>query len=133
MRKEVNKKRAICFALACILLVGTISVGLMTYSSNDTFVDSNENNDQQVFDYFYAQIYDSNDQIVSKYKVTLTGTVSNTSREITSVSFSYISGDTCETGYNIDGDTATAFINHPTEGYLAWTFTLSESGVFSMR
>lgn len=132
-KEAMRKKRAICIALACILLAGTISVGLITYFPDDTSATPSENDNQQVSDYFYIQIYDSNDQIVSKYKVTLTGMVSDTSREITSVSFSYVSGDTCETDYDIDGDTATTIINHPTEGYLAWTFTLSENGVFSNR
>lgn len=130
-KKATKKKRAICIVLVYMLLIGTISVGIITFASHDTAVTPYANDKQQVSDYFYLQVYNSEEQIVSKYKVTLTGMVSSISREITSVSFSYVSGDMCETDYDIDGDAAYVTIIHPTEGCLARIFTLSASGVFS--
>lgn len=127
----MTKKIVICTVLACILLVGTVTVGLITYAPDDTAETPNENDEQQASGYFYIQIYNSKDQIVSKYKVTLTGAVLSTSRKITSVSFSHVFGDPCETDYDIDGDAAYVTITHPAEGCLARIFTLSESGVFS--
>lgn len=82
-------------------------------------------------DYFFLQIYNSEDQIVTKYKVTLAGIVSNTNSEITTVSFELVSGDVCETAYEIKGNAVSVMITHPTEGYLMRIFTLSTSGVFS--
>lgn len=125
------KKRAVIIALTCMLLAGIISVGFITYTPDTTAVTPYANDKQQVSDYFYVQIYNSEEQVVSKYKVTLTGMVSSTSRGITSVSFSSVSGDPCETNYDINGDTAYVTITHPTEGCWARIFTLSASGVFS--
>lgn len=126
----MTKKRAICIILACVLLLGTLSVGVITYAWDDDAETPHEDEAKQVSDYFYMQIYNSEDQIVAKYKVTLTGTVSGASREITAVSFSHESGDACETNYEVDGDTAYVTITHPTEGYLLRIVTLNASGSF---
>lgn len=130
-KEAMKRKRAICIVLACILLVGTISVGFITYAPDNTSKTTYANDEKQASDYFYLQIYNSEDQIATKYKITLTGMVSSTSREITSVSFDLVSGDTCETDYDIDGNTVSVTITHPTEGCLVRIFTLSTSGVFS--
>ena len=88
----------------------------------------------QVSDYFYMQIYNSSGQTVSKYKVTMTGTVSRVSSEryITAITFSRISGDTCSTDYSISGYNATATITHPTEGRLVAYIALGSSGSFTV-
>ena len=90
-------------------------------------------------EYYTAQIgasnlyvyFDGNDQVVSRYKITLTGTVSAGNREITAVSFDCEFGDVCETIQQIDGDMVGIIITHPTEGYLMRVFVLDENGVFS--
>ena len=122
------KKRVICMILAVVLLAGIATTGLVTYMPGDT---GEENTSRQVSDYFYIQIYDVNDRVVSKYKVTLTGTVSARNREITGVSFELESGDACETIHQIDGDMAGVVVTHPTEGYLMRVFVLEENGEFS--
>ena len=108
--------------MAVLLLAGTVSAGFIAYNSN--------HDAEEVSDYFYLQIYNSDNQVVSKYRVTLTGMVSSASREITSVSFDLVSGDVCETDYAIDGNGASVTITHPTEGYLLRIFALGASGVF---
>lgn len=118
-------KKIICTVLACILLGGVLSAWFIAYAPD-------KNDERQVSDFFYIQLYNSERQVVSKYKVTLTGTVSSTSREITSVSFSHVSGDTCETDHKIAGNAAVVTVTHPTEGYLERNFTLSTGGIFSV-
>lgn len=118
-------KKIICMVLACILLVGLISVGFIAYAPD-------KNDEREVSDFFYIQLYNSENQVVSKYKVTLTGAVSSTSSEITSVSFSHVLGDPCETDYNIVGNAAVVTVTHPTEGYLDRNFMLSTGGIFSV-
>lgn len=129
-QKEAMKKRVICIVLACMLLVGTLAVGFITNAPDDTSNTTYAKDEEEVSDYFYVQIYNSEDQVVSKYKVTLKGMVSSTSREITSVSFDLVSGDVCETDYEIDGNGAYVTITHPTEGYLLRIFALGANGVF---
>ena len=87
--------------------------------------------DEQVTDCFYLQIYDSEDRIVSKYKITLTGTISDRTAEITSVTCINVSGDLCLSDYIIDGATVCVTITHPTEGKLMRIFALDANGKFS--
>ena len=127
-RETAVKKRVLCIILACALLVGVIATGLIAYAPSG---DGGATGERQVSDYFYMQIYNGEDQAVSRYKVTLTGTVSGRSREITAVSFICESGDICQTEYELDGDTAYVIITHPTEGYLLRGFILDANGNFS--
>ncbi len=85
----------------------------------------------EVTDYFFLQIYDSEYQPVTRYKLTLTGMISTTNREIESVAFEHIAGDECELGYEIDGDTVSVMITHSAEGCLLRIFTLNSSGEFT--
>lgn len=84
-----------------------------------------------VTDDFFLNIYNSEYQTIAEYKVTLTGKISNSGNEIISVSFEHVSGDECETDYEIDGNTVSISITHPTEGSLLRILTLSENGAFS--
>lgn len=86
----------------------------------------------EVSDYFYFQIYNNSNKVVSKYKVTLAGKITAFSRKITSVTITRVSGNVCETEYTIDGNTAYVVINHPTYGYLDGTFTLNWDGTFTV-
>ena len=86
---------------------------------------------EHVTDYFYLQIYDSEDQIVSKYKITLIGTISDRSSQIISVRCSNVFGDPCQVEYTIDNTTAYITITHPVEGSLMRTFTLEANGTFT--
>lgn len=130
------RKNLLCLTLSCILVAGIIAIpGQFVFTAdlqNKSVVTTYANDAQSISDYFYMQIYNIENQIISKYKVTLTGTVSKTRREITSVSFSCVSGDTCTTEYDIDGNTAYVKITHPIEGELERIFSLSTSGVFSV-
>ena len=121
------KKRIFCVILAVLLLGGIVTTGRFTVKPGNA---DKETESRQVSDYFYIQIYDTNDQVVSKYKVTLSGAVSAGTREITGVSFNLESGDACETIQQIDGDMVGIVITHPTEGYLMRVFVLDENGVF---
>lgn len=102
--------------------------GFITRSTDDATVTPYGD----VSDYFYMQIRNSNNQIVSKYKVSLTGKVSLFSKKITSVSITRESGDVCTTDYSIDGNSAYVIITHPREGYLDGTFTLNSDGSFTV-
>lgn len=86
----------------------------------------------EVSDYFYFQIYNDNDVAVSTYKVTLTGKITAFSRKITAVTITRVSGNTCTTSYEIDGNTAYVVVTHPTLGYLDGTFTLEWDGTFTV-
>ena len=85
-----------------------------------------------VTDDFFLNIYNSDYQTVAEYKVTLEGKISNAGNEIISVSFEHVSGDECEPDYEIDGNTVSVSITHPTEGRLLRILTLDENGVFSV-
>ena len=84
------KKRIFCVILAVLLLGGIVTTGLFTDKPGNA---DKETESRQVSDYFYIQMYDINDQVVSKYKVTLSGAVSAGTREITGVSFDLESGE----------------------------------------
>lgn len=120
------RKRILCIVLACIFLGGSLCVGLTAYAGVSSAKDV-----QEVSDHFYMQIYDSQDNVVSKYKVMLTGMISDKTREITSVTFSHESGDICDTAFTIDGYIAVATLTHPVEGYHDAAFLLGADGVFS--
>lgn len=120
------RKRILCIVLACVLLIGTLGIGLSAYAARRAPTEA-----QEVSDFFYMQIYDSQDQVVSKYKVTLTGMISGKTREITSVTFSRASGDVCDTNFTIDGYIAVATVTHPVEGYWEGAFMLGADGTFS--
>ena len=121
------KKRILCIVLACALLAGVVTAGVVVSGTNTA---SEEDRGRQVSDFFYIQIYGDGDQPVTRYKVTLTGTVFNKSREITAVTFDHEFGDVCETVHSIDGDMVGVVITHPTEGYLMRVFLLDENGQF---
>lgn len=110
------------------------ALGFITGSETEGAIIPYAYDEYQVSDYIYMQIYNDNGQIVSKYKVTMTGMVSRVSSEryITSITFSRVSGDTCSTNYNINGYSAVATITHPTEGYLNAYITLGTGGAFTV-
>ena len=54
------------------------------------------------------------------------------SRKITAVTITYVSGNTCTTSYEIDGNSAYVVVTHPTLGYLDGTFTLNWDGTFTV-
>ena len=86
----------------------------------------------EVSDYFYFRIYNDNNVAASVYKVTVTGKVTALSRKITGVTFSRVSGTTCTTSYDIDGNSVYVVVTHPTLGYLDGTITLAWDGTFSV-
>lgn len=87
--------------------------------------------ERQVSEYFYIQIYNDENQAVSKYKITLTGIFSSPrNRRIIDVSVSYEFGDICQTSYNIDGYNVTVTVTHPTEGQFEKFFVLGANGRF---
>lgn len=85
----------------------------------------------EVSEYFYMRIYNSSDQIVSIYKVTVDGKVTSLSRKVTSVSASRYSGDTCTVEKSIDGNVAYVTLTHSTAGYYSVKFTLNWDGTFT--
>ncbi len=123
----MSKKRTVCIILACVLAVGAIAIPVQL--SNTAI--SDEDPKQEVSDYFYVQIYDEENNVVSKYKVLLTGTVSLSSWEITAVDFELESGDVCETSYSLYGSMAEVTISHPSQGYWTYVFLLDETGTFT--
>lgn len=122
-RKKMNLKRVLCFVLVCVMAAGIVVIPFQMLSAGDS--------PEEVSDYFFVQLYDGEDQVVSKYKVTLTGTVSRASRKITAISAEHVSGDVCESTYQIENATAEVFLTHPTEGRAEYHFMLDSSGVFS--
>ena len=85
-----------------------------------------------VTDDFFLNIYNSEYQTITEYKVTLTGKISDAGNEIISVSFEHISGDECDPDYEIVGNVVSVSITHPTEGRLQRILTLNEDGTFSV-
>ena len=85
-----------------------------------------------VSDSFYFRIYNDKDVVVSTYKVTITGKITALSRKITAVTFTRVSGNTCTTSYEIDGNEAYVVVTHNTYGYLDGTFTLEWDGTFTV-
>ena len=109
--------------------------GFITSTPDDTIVFTNDDESDisvysEVSDYFFMQILNSDDQVLSTYRVTLTGEVSSTSRRIKYVMFNRVSGDPCVPISEIDGYTAYVKITHPTEGYLDAYFILDWDGTF---
>lgn len=107
--------------MICVLIVTAVVIPLQMLLAEE----------QQTSDYFYIQLYNSDDQVVSKYKVTLTGMFSGLSSRITDVEVNYESGDKCETSYSVDGNRVVVTVTHPTEGYLEKTLVLNVNGTFS--
>ena len=110
------------------------ALGFISGPENEGAIIPYSYDEYQVSDYIYMQIYNGDGQVVSKYKVTMTGMVSRVSSEryITSITFSRVFGDTCRTSYNINGYSAEAIITHPTEGYLRANITLGTGGSFTI-
>lgn len=108
--------------------------GFVTGAKYNTGASPYTLDEREVSDYFYLQIYNNKNEVVTKYKVTLTGVVSrvNSDRRITSVTFSRVFGDTCVTSYTINGHTATAEITHPIEKYFSACFVLGTGGAFTV-
>lgn len=86
----------------------------------------------EVSDYFYIVLYNSKDEMLSKYKVALEGKITAISRKITSVTITRVSGDVCDTDYTIDGKSAYVIVTHPGGGYMDGTFTLNWDGTFTV-
>ena len=120
-REQRRRQRTISIVLICVLIVAAAVIPLRMLLTGE----------QQTFDYFYIQLYNSDDQVVSKYKVTLTGMFSGLSSRITDVAVNYESGDKCETSYSVDGNKVLVTVTHPTEGYLEKTLILNANGTFS--
>ena len=85
-----------------------------------------------VTDDFFLNIYNSEYQTITEYKVMLTGKISNAGNEIISASFEHISGDECTPDYEIAENVVSVSITHPTEGRLLRILTLNEDGTFSV-
>lgn len=104
------------------------------YEANTTDISRNEDTKAvvTVSEPFTYVIYNSKDQEVSRYIVTINGMITSSSCEITSVTFRRVSGDVCETGYAIDGNKASAVVLHPTEGYLGAVFVLNSNGTLTI-
>lgn len=120
-REQRRRQRTISIVLICVLIVTAAVIPLRMLLAEE----------QQTSDYFYIQLYNSDDQVVSKYKVTLTGMFSGLSSRITDVKVNYESGDKCETSYSVDGNSVLVTVTHPTEGYLEKTLILNANGTFS--
>lgn len=58
----MTKKKVISLIFACILSVGIISVGVITYALSNIDTTPYENDNTQVSEYFYLQIYNSDGQ-----------------------------------------------------------------------
>lgn len=128
----MHGKRVWCIVLASILVVSVIVVPVLSaYLPQNSGIMVNKNDGMQVSDYFFIQMYNGEEQIVSKYQVTLKGIVSSKDRRITSVSFSHTSGDVCDMTYVISGNTVVVTMTHPEEGALERNFILSSNGAFS--
>ncbi len=110
------------------------AAGFITEAPTDPLVSSYALDEYQVSDDFYMQIRNNKDQIISKYKLTITGVVSrvNSNRYINSMKFTRVSGDTCSTEYDINGYTASVTITHPVEGRLACNVRLGSGGSFTV-
>ena len=85
-----------------------------------------------VTDDFFLNIYNSEYQTITEYKVMLTGKISNAGNESISASFEHISGDECTPDYEIAENVVSVSITHPTEGRLLRILTLNEDGTFSV-
>lgn len=120
-REQRRRQRTISIVLICVLIVTAAVIPLRMLLTGE----------QQISDYFYIQLYNSDDQVVSKYKVILTGMFSGLSSRITDVAVNYESGDKCETSYSVDGNSVLVTVTHPTEGYLEKTLILNANGTFS--
>lgn len=87
--------------------------------------------EQKVEDYFYVQIRNDEDAVVSTYKITLTGMFASASnRKITDVVVNYESGDMCQVEYDIEGYNVNIIVTHPTEGTFEKFFVLGANGRF---
>lgn len=111
----------ICFILIAVLVVSVIVVPSVLLFAEE----------QHISDYFFVQLYNTEDQIVSKYKVALTGRFSGLSSSIDYVEIMHESGDECETSYSIDGNKVVVTVAHPIEGYVEKTLVLNANGTFS--
>lgn len=115
------RKKILCTILAFVILAGTVLAVIISRPVST----------RDVSDYFFVQIYDTDDQILSKYKVTLTGTVSGSDRSILTAVPTYESGNECQTEARITGYNAVITITHPTQGYWEYRFILNADGTFS--
>lgn len=110
-----------------IITVEQDTAAVAAYDDNADVAPLNE-----VSDYFFFQIKNNNDVVVSTYQVKLTGKITAFSRKITAVKITYVSGNTCTTSYEINGNSAYVVVTHPTLGYLDGTFTLNWDGSFTV-
>lgn len=124
-KKKSNRKkrgmRSVIWILVCAIILSAVIIPISLQFQEE----------EEVADYFYVQIYNDADEVVSRYKISLTGTYAGIlSRKITDVSITRESGDVCETSYVIDGYNVTVTIVHPVEGYLEKFFVLGSNGRF---
>ncbi len=115
------RKKLLCAILAFALLAGAVSAVILSQPTGS----------REVSDYFFVQLYSADDQILSKYKISLTGTISGSERFILSVTPSHESGDECRTECTITGYNAVVTVTHPTQGYWEYRFILNTDGTFS--
>lgn len=103
--------------------------GIITYAN--TASDASEvSSGSVVSDYFYMQILNNDDQVVSKYEIVLRGKVTDTGSTITNLGINYVSGTRCTQDWSVNGNTAYVAITHPALGTFDALFILGEDGVF---
>lgn len=119
-KKHQHRQRSISLILIIVLVISAMIVPMQMIFAKE----------KQISDYFFIQLYDSEDQVVATYKVTLTGSFSGVSSRIDYVEISYESGDECETSYSVDGNKVVVTVTHPTEGVLEKTLVLNANGTF---
>lgn len=112
--------------MICLILIAVLFFSAIVVPSMILFAE-----EQHISDYFFIQLYNTEDQVVSKYRVTLTGRFSGVSSSIDYVEISHESGDECETSYSVDGNKVVVTVAHPTEGYVENTLVLNVNGTFS--
>lgn len=120
-QKRQHQQRSISLILIIVLVISAMIVPMQMIFAEE----------KQISDYFFIQLYNSEDQVAATYKVILTGMYSGLSSRITDVEVNYESGDKCETSYSVDGNRVIVTITHSTEGYLEKTLILNVNGTFS--
>lgn len=87
----------------------------------------------EVSDFYNVRVSGFPGQVIYEYRIYVKGIVSkvDSSRRITSVTFSHISGDTCTTSSSISGYTAVATFNHAVHGSFSVYISLGSGGAFT--
>lgn len=110
------------------------ATGFITAVPRNNLVDPCALDERQVSETFYIRLYDDNDVIITKYKITIVGMVSrvNSDRYITSVEFKRVSGAVCETDAAIKGYVASATVAYSEDIFFTAYFTLGTGGSFTV-